>query len=162
MYLAGNRWQANYWFSMLKTAGLAFHCRRSAKSCAVTVSPVANAPNVVMGVINLRGQVVVVLDARRLLNFPEKKIVHTDHLIVVDIEGRLLATRVDRASDLAAVDEEEFQSVNATNAVARAEHQFAQTSAGLVHVVDLIRCIDEVETALPSAGPVSSGPEATP
>jgi purine-binding chemotaxis protein CheW len=127
---------------------------------AATISPAADAPTAVMGVINLRGRVVVVVDARTLLHFPERQLAHTDHLIVIETDERLLAVRVDRAIELVVVEEIDFQPAD-TGTVGKDGRRFAKTSAGLVQVIDLNRCIAEVETPLPQTDALRYGSEAT-
>ena len=77
---------------------------------AVAVVPLPGAPPVVEGVINVRGRVVPVLDVRARLRLPAKPVEPADHLVVARAGGRLVALRVDRATDLvrlAAADVEE-------------------------------------------------------
>jgi purine-binding chemotaxis protein CheW len=57
-----------------------------AKSCGFPRSPVPNAPDIIEGVINLRGKIVPVMDLRRIL--------------VVEHAGRLAGLIVDSASEV--------------------------------------------------------------
>lgn len=68
---------------------------------AVTVVPLPRAPAIVEGVINVRGDVIPVLDIRARFRLPPKAADHTDHLIVASIGDRRVALRVDRAIELA-------------------------------------------------------------
>src|SRR5205814_6113109 len=54
--------------------------------------------------INLRGQIVPVLDIRGRFGLPPKPLEPSDHLIVATVGGRLVAIRADRALDLMIVD----------------------------------------------------------
>jgi len=72
---------------------------------AVPLLRVEGAPRGIEGVINLRGQVLPVLDLRAHLGLPSTPIQYTDHLIVAEVDGRLVALRVDRAVELAEVSE---------------------------------------------------------
>jgi purine-binding chemotaxis protein CheW len=71
---------------------------------AVAVVPLPGAPPLMEGVINVRGRVVPVLDVRARLRLPAKPVEPTDHLIVAQAGGRLVALRVDRATDLVRFD----------------------------------------------------------
>lgn len=53
------------------------------------------------GIINLRGSIVPVPDLRAILGLPPKPAEPSDHLVVVEIEDRLVAFRIDRAVELA-------------------------------------------------------------
>jgi purine-binding chemotaxis protein CheW len=67
---------------------------------AVAVDPVPRGPPFMEGVINVRGTVVPVLDLRQWLGLPGRPIVPSDHFVVVALNDRLAAIRVDRALDL--------------------------------------------------------------
>lgn len=67
---------------------------------AVTVVPLPGAPAIVEGVINVRGNVIPVLDIRARFRLPPQAATHTDHLIVASIGDRQVALRVDRAIEL--------------------------------------------------------------
>ena len=77
---------------------------------AATLTPLPRAPAIVEGVVNLRGAVVPVLDIRSRFRLPPKPMEPTDHFVVARAGERLVALRVDRATDLirvAAADVEE-------------------------------------------------------
>jgi len=61
----------------------------------VAVSPLPQAPAIALGVINLHGQVVPVLDMRRCFGFPPRDYGLTAHLLVVRTTRRTLALPVD-------------------------------------------------------------------
>jgi purine-binding chemotaxis protein CheW len=71
---------------------------------AVAIVPLPLAGPAVEGVVNLRGRVVPVLDLRARLGLPARAVAPSDHLIVAQSEGRLVALRVDRALDLVRLD----------------------------------------------------------
>ena len=64
------------------------------RACAVQGLP--KAPEVVIGVVNLRGQVVPVLDLRRRLGLPEKALDPSDCFVFARVAERRVALRVDR------------------------------------------------------------------
>jgi purine-binding chemotaxis protein CheW len=61
----------------------------------VAVSPLPQAPSIALGVINLHGQVIPVLDIRRRLGFPARDYGLTAHLLVARTSRRILALPVD-------------------------------------------------------------------
>src|SRR5262249_46332656 len=68
------------------------------------------APDVIEGVINVRGGVIPVLDIRGRFRLPAKPLEPADHFVIAQIGERRVALRVDRALDLvqlAATDLEE-------------------------------------------------------
>lgn len=70
---------------------------------AVWVTPLPGAPDVVEGVIDVRGRLVPVLDLRRRFGLPPRKITTEDHMILVRAARRTRALRVDRATDITMV-----------------------------------------------------------
>ncbi|MET0391084.1 MAG: chemotaxis protein CheW [Polyangiales bacterium] len=67
---------------------------------AVAIEALPSAPGIVSGVINLRGQVIAVVDMRRRLGLPPRPVVPEDYFIIVELNGLRLALHVDRALDL--------------------------------------------------------------
>ncbi|MEO6601672.1 MAG: chemotaxis protein CheW [Polyangiaceae bacterium] len=64
------------------------------RACAVQALP--RAPDFVIGVVNLRGQVVPVFDLRRRLGLPHTALDASDSFVFARIAGRCVALRVDR------------------------------------------------------------------
>lgn len=67
------------------------------------VTPVARAPRVVEGVLDVGGDIVAVVDLRRRLARPPRPPRLADHLVEVAVAGRRLALHVDRAVEVRAV-----------------------------------------------------------
>jgi purine-binding chemotaxis protein CheW len=79
---------------------------------AVLPVPVPGASGAIEGVVNIRGCVVPVVDARRQFGLPGKPLEHTDHLVIAHVADRLVALRVDRCVELVrlpAADVDPFQ-----------------------------------------------------
>ena len=70
---------------------------------AVALSALPNAPAVVEGIINVRGEVVPVLDIRARFGLEPKAIGLDDHMLLAIAGQRRVALRVDRALGLARV-----------------------------------------------------------
>ncbi|MHC5541301.1 chemotaxis protein CheW, partial [Singulisphaera rosea] len=66
----------------------------------VTIVPLPSMPPIVEGIVNLRGEIVPVLDIRPRLGMPAKAVELSDQLIIARTRGRLVAVRVDRAVEL--------------------------------------------------------------
>lgn len=65
-----------------------------------TVAAVPHAPECVQGVINLRGEVVTVLDLRRVLGLEPVEITKETRNVIVNVEGEKLGLLVDRIADV--------------------------------------------------------------
>jgi len=70
---------------------------------AVAITALPRAPAIVEGAINYRGSVTPVLDLRQRFGLPSQALHPDQHFIVAQAGHRLLALRVDRATDLVTV-----------------------------------------------------------
>jgi len=112
---------------------------------AVSVSLLPKAPPIVEGVINYRGSVVPVLDIRRRFGQPPKPVELEQHLIVARAGGRLVAIRVDRATDVIAVEAAAIESAAASAPGAEYLAGIARLPDGLlvIHDLDTFLALDE-------------------
>ena len=67
---------------------------------AVRLTPLPRAPAVIEGLLNLRGELLPVLDLRRRFRLPARPLSSMDHLIIAHAGARSVALRVDRAEGL--------------------------------------------------------------
>jgi len=67
------------------------------------ISPVPGAPNHVLGIINLRGNVVTVIDARNRFGLPPKETDDASRIVVVDAYEKVVGLLVDNVSEVAYV-----------------------------------------------------------
>jgi purine-binding chemotaxis protein CheW len=110
---------------------------------AVWITPLPGAPQVVEGVIDVRGRLVPVLDLRRRFGLPARPLLPDDHMVLVRAAGRSRALRVDRATDIAAVLQADIvpaghlEIAHLTGVVRRAD--------GLILLADLAAFLSESE-----------------
>jgi purine-binding chemotaxis protein CheW len=67
------------------------------------ISPVPGAPDYVLGIINLRGNVVTVIDARNRFSLTPKETDDASRIIVVDAFEKIVGLLVDNVSEVAYV-----------------------------------------------------------
>ncbi len=67
---------------------------------AVRLTPLPRAPAVVEGLLNLRGELLPVLDMRRRFRLPARPLSSSDHFVVAQAGRRRVTLRVDRAEGL--------------------------------------------------------------
>ncbi len=65
---------------------------------AVEDTPLPKAPAIVLGVINVRGQIVPVLNIRRRFGLPEREIALSDHFLLAHTSRRPVALAVDNVT----------------------------------------------------------------
>lgn len=86
---------------------------------AAALVPLAGAPAVVEGLLDLRGAPVPVVEGRLALGLPRRPLGASDHLVVVAAGPRRFALRVDGVHEVRTIDAEAL--VDPTHLVARVE-----------------------------------------
>ena len=67
------------------------------------ITHVPHAPDAVRGVINLRGEVVTVLDLRTALGIPECEVTRSTRNVIVQSGDQAVGLQVDRVSDIVSI-----------------------------------------------------------
>jgi purine-binding chemotaxis protein CheW len=112
---------------------------------AARLTPLPRAPDVVEGLLNLRGELIPVLDLRRRFRHAARPLSPGDHFIVATTGARAVALRVDRAEGLHVIAPDEWDTspreLPGVGYVAGA----AKLPDGLVLVHDLRSFLSEAE-----------------
>jgi purine-binding chemotaxis protein CheW len=116
------------------------------RACAVQALP--QAPEAIIGAVNLRGQVVPVLDMRRRLGLPHKALDPSDSFIFARIGERCIALRVDRLLGIEELSVTPI--VDAPNLPARLPYVsgVATVADGVVFIYDLEQFLSGAEVAV--------------
>lgn len=64
------------------------------------IAPVPGAPNYVLGIINLRGNVVTVMDARKRLNLPSVETDDASRIVIIEVDGQEVGILVDSVAEV--------------------------------------------------------------
>ena len=118
----------------------------------VDVTPLPQAPAIVLGVVNLRGRVIPVLDLRRRFRLPERSIALADQLVIARTARRAVALAVDAATGV--IEYAERQAVAARDIVPGVDYTegVVKLADGLLLIHDLDKFLSlEEETALDRA-----------
>lgn len=75
---------------------------------AVTVTPLPDAPELVIGVINMQGDVIPVVDIRERFNIPVTPLILEDHFIIGRTNSRLIAILVNEVLDIVDLNEKDI------------------------------------------------------
>lgn len=75
---------------------------------AAAITPLPSGPDIVIGVINLQGQVLPVVNIRKRFSMDDKPISTEDHFIVAKVESECFAILVDTVTDIIDYAEEEY------------------------------------------------------
>lgn len=119
---------------------------------AVEITPLPKAPEVVLGVINVQGQVIPVVDARKRFRLPAGEMNLDDRFIIARTPRRLVALAVDSVAGIREL--EDRQVVNAEQALPFAGYiqGVAKLEDGVVLIYDLDQFLSlDEEKALDAA-----------
>ncbi|MBA3889701.1 MAG: chemotaxis protein CheW [Gemmatimonadaceae bacterium] len=103
---------------------------------AVAITPLPGAPRVVEGVINVRGQIVPVLDVRLRLALPGRDLHPDEFFVLLGLAGRVVAVRVDEVDDLIDVDAEAVEGAAAVSPALQGLAGLAARSDGVLVIYD--------------------------
>jgi len=81
----------------------------------VTIAAVPGAEDFVLGIINLRGNVVTVIDARARFGMPISDLTDLTRIIIMEIEGHIIGVLVDSVSEVIDLKDDEVESAPDSN-----------------------------------------------
>ena len=108
---------------------------------AVAITPLAGAPGVIEGVIDVRGTPTPVLDLRARFDMRPKPLAVSDHLVLATAGERPVALRVDRAVDVLSLADDAMSA-------ARADDPAMRHLAGVVHLPDGLVLVSDLDAFL--------------
>ena len=73
------------------------------------IAPVPGAPEYVMGIINLRGNVVTVIDTRQRFGLQPDKITDQSRIVIIEAEGQVIGIFVDAVSEVVYLRQSEIE-----------------------------------------------------
>jgi purine-binding chemotaxis protein CheW len=103
----------------------------------VDVTPLPKAPPIVLGIINVKGDVVPVYDLRRRFRLPEREIKLTDQLMIAKTSRQTVALLVDGVDGVLEVADEEIASAGEILPEIEYVHGVVKLQDGLVLIHDL-------------------------
>ncbi|MCK9259598.1 MAG: chemotaxis protein CheW [Azoarcus sp.] len=116
--------------------GLPLECVQRAFA-AVAPRPLPAAPDIVCGIINVQGDVLPVLNLRRLLGLPEREIEPGDRLLVVSSSRRKLVLIVDSVGDIITCENKDFVALERVIGGTRHVAGVVKTTDGMLLIHDL-------------------------
>jgi purine-binding chemotaxis protein CheW len=75
---------------------------------SVEITPVPGAPDYVLGIINLRGNVVTVIDTRKRFSLPSKEVDDMSRIVIIESNGQVLGMLVDCVAEVVYLKESEI------------------------------------------------------
>ena len=113
----------------------------------VEVAPVPGAPHYVLGIINLRGNVVSVIDARTRFGLPTKESDDMTRIIVIEVQQQIIGILVDSVAEVVDINRDEVDSAPNVGNSESAKYIDGVVSRGdmLLILVDLNKLLSESE-----------------
>jgi len=75
---------------------------------SVDITPVPGAPDYVLGIINLRGNVVTVIDTRKRFSLPSTEVDDLSRIVIIESNGQVLGMLVDCVAEVVYLKESEI------------------------------------------------------
>jgi purine-binding chemotaxis protein CheW len=127
----------------------------------VGITPLPKAPPIVLGIIDLGGVVIPVIDIRQRFNHPPRDVRLSDHLIVATTGKRTVALLVDETKGVIEASPESFAPAGEILPGLELVDGAMKLENGLILIHDLERLLSlEEETAIDRALSASSGSDA--
>ncbi len=104
---------------------------------AVEITPLPKAPEIVLGVVNVQGQIVPVVDIRKRLHLPAREMNLDDQFIIAHTSRRLVALAVDSVVGIRQLVEREWVTAEQVLPGAAYIHGVAKLEDTLVLICDL-------------------------
>jgi len=118
----------------------------------VEVTALPKAPDIVVGIINLQGQVIPVFDIRMRFHLPAREMQLNDQLIIASTTKRTVALLVDSVNDVIEIPEEKIIAAEQILPELEYVEGVVKTEGGMVLIHDLERFLSlPEETALDEA-----------
>jgi purine-binding chemotaxis protein CheW len=111
------------------------------------ITPVPGAPRFVVGVINLRGQIIPVLDSRQRFHLAPAPHTAKTRIMVLDLAGEPTGFQVDSVAEVVKLDDFSLQETPPLVAGVRSEYLAGMVKAGsrLITLIDLDKILDSSE-----------------
>ena len=114
----------------------------------VEITPLPQAPEIVLGFVNVQGQVIPVFNMRKRFRLPDREISLSDHLIIARTAKRTVALVADAASGVVECGEEELAAANRILPDLKYVEGVAKLEDGLIliHNLDTFLSLEEEKT----------------
>jgi len=127
----------------------------------VAITPLPDAPAIVLGIIDLGGAVIPVIDIRRRFNHPPRDVRLSDHLVVATTGKRTVALLVDETKGVIEASPERYAPAAEILPGLELVDGAVKLEDGLILIHDLERLLSlEEETAIDRALGATSGSDA--
>jgi purine-binding chemotaxis protein CheW len=116
-----------------------------------SITPIPQTPEYIRGVINLRGQIIPIIDLRLVFGLPFKEYTKRTSIMVVEIEVNneimLLGLVVDSIQEVVSIPEDKISKVPYINAKIKSEYikGIGNTPEGIIIILDVVKILNSKE-----------------
>jgi purine-binding chemotaxis protein CheW len=107
----------------------------------VEITPVPDAPDAVMGVINVRGRVMPVINLRKKLSMQDRALKLSDQLLICHVGERTMALLVETIEGATEYSDEDLSKPDGNTSA----EQVLKTADGIVYIYDYERLLNSQE-----------------
>jgi purine-binding chemotaxis protein CheW len=112
---------------------------------AVAIAPLAGAPGVIEGAVNLHGRIVPVVDVRQRLSLAPLPVAPDQFLVFLETAGRLIAVRVDDVEDVTDIPASALETPKALSPVLQRLQGIAAIESGALVIYDVDTFLTQAE-----------------
>ncbi len=110
------------------------------------IAPVPGAPSYVLGIINLRGNVVTVIDTRARFGLPPQEPTESSRIIIVEVSGHVIGMLVDCVAEVVYLHQSEIDTApNVSDDSSRFIQGVCNRDKYLLILVDVNKLLDQEE-----------------
>ncbi|MCX4192961.1 chemotaxis protein CheW [Methylophaga sp. OBS1] len=110
------------------------------------IAPVPGAPSYVLGIINLRGNVVTVIDTRARFGLPQQEATENSRIIIVEVSGHVIGMLVDCVAEVVYLHQSEIDTApNVSDDSSRFIQGVCNRDKYLLILVDVNKLLDQEE-----------------
>ena len=114
---------------------------------AATPSPLPRAPAVVLGVLNVRGMLVPLLDVRSRFRLQPRALRHTDHILIVTAGPRTVALAVETAHAMVEIPASTIDAARTGSTYGEHVEGIVKLEDGTLVIYDLASFLSDAEAA---------------
>ena len=111
------------------------------------IAPVPGVPDYILGIINLRGDVVTVIDARRRMLLPERELDDASRIVIIDVDNQNVGILVDSVAEVVQISPDAVDPAPAVgnDQTSRFILGVTSTAEGLTILIDINKLLSDDE-----------------
>ncbi|AOY78425.1 chemotaxis protein CheW [Clostridium formicaceticum] len=124
--------------------GIAIHLVETIEKVS-EITRLPNAPYYVKGVINLRGEVIPVVDLRKRFKMEEKPLTEESRIIILSLDEMIVGILVDSSSEVITMEKEDIE--NANNIISAFEDDYikgiGKVEGRIIVILDILKILKQ-------------------